>query len=144
MRIVLQRVLRAEVRVEGRVVASGGRGLLLLVGIETDDDADVHRVARKLHELRIFEDEDRKMNRSLAEVGGDVVVVPQFTLHGDASRGRRPSWARAARPEIADARIEAFAAALASLGPRVEVGAFGEHMEVELVNDGPVTLVLDL
>ena len=144
MRICLQRVLRSEVRVGGSVVASGGRGLLLLVGIEADDDADVHRVARKIHELRVFEDEDGKMNRSLADVGGDVVIVPQFTLHGDASRGRRPSWARAAAPEFADARIEALSAALASLGLRVEVGAFAEHMEVELVNDGPVTLILDL
>ena len=144
MRICLQRVLRSEVRVDGRAVASGGAGLLLLVGVEAGDEADLRRAAEKVFQLRIFEDDDGKMNRSLADVGGDVVVVPQFTLHGDATRGRRPSWVRAAPPEIAAPRIEAFAAALASLGANVELGAFREHMEVELVNDGPVTLVLDL
>ncbi len=144
MRICLQRVLRSEVRVAGRTVASGGRGLLLLVGVEDGDQADLRRAAEKVFQLRVFEDDDGKMNRSLADVDGDVVVVPQFTLHGDATRGRRPSWAHAARPDVAAPRIEAFAAALASLGASVELGAFREHMEVELVNDGPVTLILDL
>jgi D-tyrosyl-tRNA(Tyr) deacylase len=100
-------------------------------------------MAEKVYHLRIFEDDDGKMNRSIADVGGDVVVVSQFTLYGDTSGGRRPSWIRAAAPEVADAAIERFAAALASLGARVRTGVFRAHMEVELVNDGPVTLVLE-
>ena len=144
MRVLLQRVSRSEVRVGGTVVASGGPGLLLLVGIGADDDPDATlRMAEKVFHLRIFEDEDGKMNRSLEDVGGDVVVVPQFTLYGDTSRGRRPSWIHAAPPETAAGRVEAFAAALASLGASVSTGAFREHMEVELVNDGPVTLLLE-
>jgi D-aminoacyl-tRNA deacylase len=130
--------------VDGSVVASGGPGLLILVGIGKDDGQDeAGKMAEKVYHLRIFEDDDGKMNRSLAEVGGDVVVVSQFTLYGDTSGGRRPSWIRAAAPEVADAAIERFAAALASLGARVQTGVFRAHMEVELVNDGPVTLVLE-
>jgi D-aminoacyl-tRNA deacylase len=130
--------------VAGSVVASGGPGLLLLVGVGVDDTGDeVTKLAEKVWNLRIFEDEQGKMNRSLADVGGEVVVVPQFTLYGDTSRGRRPSWIRAAPPEVAEERIEAFAAALRDLGADVRVGAFREHMEVGLVNDGPVTLLLE-
>jgi D-aminoacyl-tRNA deacylase len=144
MRVVLQRVARSEVRVGGTVVAGGGPGLLLLVGIGADDgDEEPGRLAEKVWHLRIFEDEDGKMNRSLADVGGDVVVVPQFTLYGDTSRGRRPSWIKAAPPEVANGKVEAFAAALAALGARVQTGVFREHMEVELVNDGPVTILLE-
>jgi D-aminoacyl-tRNA deacylase len=144
MRLVVQRIARAEVQVRGSVVASGGPGLLILVGVGVDDRADEPmKLAEKVYRLRIFEDQDGKMNRSLADVGGEIVVVPQFTLYGDTSRGRRPSWIRAAPPEIAEERVEAFAEALASLGARVHLGAFREHMEVELVNDGPVTLVLE-
>lgn len=125
-------------------MASGGAGLLVLVGVGLDDTLDEPvKLAEKVYRLRIFEDDDGKMNRSLADVGGEVVVVPQFTLYGDTSRGRRPSWIKAAPPEFAAARVEAFAAALASLGAKVQTGAFREHMEVELVNDGPVTLVLE-
>ena len=145
MRVLLQRVSRSQVRVGGAVVASGGPGLLLLVGIGAEDGPDEPgRMAEKVWHLRVFEDEAGKMNRSIADVGGDVVVVPQFTLYGDTSRGRRPSWIRAAPPEEANGRVEAFAAALASLGARVQTGAFREHMQVELVNDGPVTLLLEL
>ncbi len=144
MRLVVQRVSRSEVRVQGTVVADGGPGLLVLAGIGADDDRDEPRkMAEKLYHLRIFEDEQGKMNRSVEEVGGDIVVVPQFTLYGDTSYGRRPSWIKAARPDVAESRIEQFAAALASLGATVKIGAFREHMEVELVNDGPVTLVLE-
>lgn len=125
-------------------MASGGAGLLVLVGVGLDDTLDEPvKLAEKVYRLRIFEDDDGKMNRSLADVGGEVVVVPQFTLYGDTSRGRRPSWIKAAPPEFAAARVEAFAAALASLGAKVQTGAFREHMEVELINDGPVTLVLE-
>ncbi len=131
MRVLLQRVARSEVRVDGTVVASGGPGLLLLVGIGTDDAEDqAERMAEKVFRLRIFEDDDGKMNRSLADIGGDVVVVPQFTLYGDVRRGRRPSWAAAADPHVAEQRVEAFCAALEALGATVQRGAFREHMEV--------------
>jgi D-aminoacyl-tRNA deacylase len=144
VRVVVQRVSRSEVRVEGRRVAVGGQGLLILVGIGRDDAEDEPaRMAEKVANLRIFEDEDGKMNRSITDVGGDAVVVSQFTLYGDTSRGRRPSWIKAASPEVADPAVERFAAALSSLGIPVRTGVFGAHMEVELVNDGPVTLVLD-
>ena len=126
------------------MVASGGAGLLILVGIgDRDSEDEPARMAGKVHKLRIFEDEDGKMNRSLGDVGGDVVVVPQFTLYGDTSRGNRPSWIHAAQPDVASGKVEEFALALRSLGVKVETGAFREHMEVDLVNDGPVTLVLE-
>lgn len=144
MRLVVQRVSRAEVRVGGEVVARSGPGLLVLVGVGVDDGADEpDRLAEKVYHLRIFEDPEGKMNLALPDVGGEVMVVPQFTLYGDASRGRRPSWAGAAPPEAAEERVEAFARALEALGAVVHRGAFREHMEVELVNDGPVTLVLE-
>jgi D-aminoacyl-tRNA deacylase len=144
MRVVVQRVARAEVRVSGDVVASVGRGLLLLVGVGVDDDpTGIPRLAERLYRLRIFEDADRKMNLALADVGGEVLVVPNFTLYGDTSQGRRPSWIRAARPEVAAERVEALCAALEAAGAAVRRGAFREHMEVDLVNDGPVTLVVE-
>jgi D-tyrosyl-tRNA(Tyr) deacylase len=144
VRLVVQRVSRSEVRVDGRVVASGGAGLLILVGIGVDD-APEHpvKMAEKVFNLRIFEDDEGKMNRSLADVGGDAVVVSQFTLYGDTSGGRRPSWIKAAPPDVAGSKVEQFAAALASLGVPVQTGVFGAHMEVDLVNDGPVTLILE-
>jgi D-tyrosyl-tRNA(Tyr) deacylase len=144
VRVLLQRVTRASVSVRGEVVASIGPGLLLLVGVGRDDpEQDAERLADKVSTLRIFEDVDGKMNLAISEVGGEVLVVPQFTLYGDARRGRRPSWDAAASFEIAAQRVEAFAAALASRGLTVRRGAFREHMEVELVNDGPVTIWLD-
>ena len=125
-------------------MASGGPGLLILVGVGVEDrPEEPMKLAEKVYRLRIFEDAERKMNRSLADVGGDVVVVPQFTLYGDTSRGRRPSWIRAAPPDVAEKRVAEFGEALAALGARVQAGAFREHMEVELVNDGPVTLFLE-
>lgn len=144
MRIVLQRVARAEVRVRGETVATGGRGLLLLVGVGADDDGSgVPRLAEKIHGLRVFEDDEGKMNLALPDVEGEVTVVPNFTLYGDTRRGRRPSWVGAAPPEVAEQRVEALARALEELGATVHRGAFREHMEVDLVNDGPVTLVLE-
>jgi len=144
VRVVVQRVTRAAVRVGGITVSEIGGGLLVLVGVGVDDGpAEAGWLARKVHELRIFEDEDGRMNRSLSDVRGEVLVVPQFTLYGDASKGRRPSWARAAPPEVARERVESFALALEARGARVRRGAFREHMEVESVNDGPVTLVID-
>lgn len=144
MRILLQRVARASVTVRGESVARIGHGLLLLVGVGKDDGfGEYDRLAEKVFHLRVFPDEDGKMNLALADVGGEILIVPQFTLYGDVRRGRRPSWAGAAPPEVAADRVEAFARALEALGAPVSRGAFGEHMEVEIVNDGPVTLVLD-
>jgi len=125
-------------------VAEIGPGLLVLCGVGVDDSpAEAGYLARKVHELRIFEDDDGKMNRSISDVRGEVLVVPQFTLYADTSKGRRPSWIKAAPPEEARERVEAFALALEARGARVRRGSFREHMEVELVNDGPVTLLLD-
>jgi len=144
MRILLQRVSRAAVRVDGETIAEIGRGLLLLVGIGAGDGpSEDDRLADKVVHLRVFEDDDRKMNRSLADVGGEILVVPQFTLYGDLRSGRRPSWDGAAPPELAADRVEAFARALEARGAPVQRGRFGAHMEVDLVNDGPVTLWLD-
>ncbi len=144
MRVLLQRVARAAVRVRGETVAEIGPGLLLLVGIGRDDGfGEYDRLAEKVYNLRVFEDEAGKMNRALGDVGGEILVVPQFTLYGDVRKGRRPSWDGAAAPEVASDRVEAFARALEARGARVARGAFREHMEVELVNDGPVTLFID-
>ena len=126
------------------MVAEIGAGLLVLVGVgHGDDEADAAWLAGKVLHLRIFEDDDGKMNQSVAEAGGDILVVPQFTLYGDARKGRRPSWAAAAPPEQAQRLVRSFAHALASMGASVREGAFQEHMEVELVNDGPVTILLE-
>jgi len=144
MRVVLQRVVRATVRVGDETVAEIGPGLVLLVGVGGDDAfGEYDRLAEKVFNLRVFEDDRGKMNRSLSDVGGEILVVPQFTLYGDVRKGRRPSWAKAAPPEVAADRVEAFARALEARGAAVKRGAFREHMEVELVNDGPVTLMID-
>ncbi len=144
MRVVVQRVSRASVRISRITVAEIGPGLLVLVGVGIDDrHGEAGWLARKIAELRIFEDENGKMNRSVAEVKGEILVVPQFTLYGDATKGRRPSWAKAAPPEAARERLETFATALEARGAKVKKSAFREHMQVELVNDGPVTILLD-
>jgi D-tyrosyl-tRNA(Tyr) deacylase len=137
-------VSRAAVRVRGRTVAEIGTGLLLLVGVGREDGLGTYdRLAEKVVNLRIFPDPAGKMNRSVLDVAGEILVVPQFTLYGDVRRGRRPSFDGAAPPEIAADRVEAFARALEARGVPVRRGAFREHMEVELVNDGPVTLWID-
>ncbi len=144
MRIVLQRVARASVAVGGVEVASVGRGLVLLVGIgEGDHDAVVTAMAAKVARLRLFPSGDRAFDRTVAEAGGAVMVISQFTLFGDVRRSNRPSWSGAARPDDAEPLIEAFARALEQEGLTVARGRFGTTMDVELVNDGPVTLVLD-
>jgi len=145
VRLVVQRASRATVRAGGTTVAGIGPGLLVLVGVGRDDrDGEAEWLAEKVCRLRIFEDVEGKMNLALHDVGGEVLVVPQFTLYGDARKGRRPSWAAAAPPEVAEARVEAFARALEELGAKVQRGVFREHMEVELVNDGPVTILLEV
>ncbi len=142
MRLVVQRVSRASVRVDGEVVGAIGPGLLVLVGVEKGDTATAaERAAQRLATLRVFEDEAGHMNRGLDEVGGAVLVVSQFTLSGSIRRGRRPSFDGAARPEEAEPLVDALVAALAARGVRVATGVFRAHMEVELVNDGPVTFV---
>ena len=143
MRVVLQRVRRARVSVDGDVVGSIDRGLVLLVGVGRGDAADdAERLADKIAGLRVFEDDDGKTNLGLDDVGGEVLVVSQFTLYGDVRKGRRPSWTDAEDPAVAQERVEAFAVALEQRGLRVAQGVFGAHMEVELVNDGPFTLLL--
>jgi D-tyrosyl-tRNA(Tyr) deacylase len=140
----VQRVGRARVMVAGRVAGAIERGLLVLVGAtHTDRDADAAWLARKVAGLRVFADDAGQMNLDLAGAGGRVLVVPQFTLYGDARRGRRPDFVAAARPEQAEPLFERFCAALAGQGITVERGVFGAHMEVELLNDGPVTLMIE-
>jgi D-aminoacyl-tRNA deacylase len=144
MRIVLQRVARASVVVDGGRVAAIGPGYLLLVGIGADDpDGEAGPMAEKVANLRLFADAEGKTNLALAEVDGEALVVSQFTLYADTRKGRRPSWTDAADPAVAAERVEAFAAALEARGIQVGRGVFGAHMEVDLVNDGPFTLVLD-
>jgi D-tyrosyl-tRNA(Tyr) deacylase len=144
MRVLLQRVSRAEVRVDGKVVGKVGSGFCLLVGFTHGDGADqLEWMADKVVGLRLFGDDEGKMNRSLEDVGGELLVVSQFTLYGDARKGRRPSFIDAARPEEAQALYELFVERLRARGVRVETGEFGAMMEVDLVNDGPVTLWLE-
>ena len=145
MRALIQRVTRASVTVDGEVIGAIDGGLLVLVGVtHTDDDATAVRLAAKVAHLRIFDDADGTMNRSLVDVGGSALVVSQFTLYGDARKGRRPSWVDAARPEQAEPLVAAFATALGDQGVPVATGRFRADMQVELVNDGPVTLALEV
>jgi D-tyrosyl-tRNA(Tyr) deacylase len=144
MRVVLQRVSRASVTVGGRVTGAIGRGFLLLAGFHTTDTPErCDWMATKVAGLRLFPDDEGKMNRDLTEVDGGVLVVSQFTLYGDTERGRRPSFIEAARPELAVPLYERFLAQLRAAGLRVEAGEFGADMQVELLNDGPVTLILE-
>jgi len=144
MRAVLQRVRRAKVTVDGQLTGEIGVGWLVLLGIApADTRAEVDWLADKVSNLRAFADDAGKMNRSVQDVGGGVLVVSQFTLHGDCQKGRRPSFTGAAPPAVAEPLYEGFVAALRSLGVPVETGRFGADMQVELVNDGPVTFVLE-
>lgn len=144
MRVILQRVSSASVSIEGATVGAIERGFVLLVGFTHDDGAhDVEWMAGHVVGLRLFGDDEGKMNRSLEDVGGALLVVSQFTVYGDARKGRRPSFIAAARPETAIPLYERFIATLRATGVRVETGEFGADMQVSLVNDGPVTLVLD-
>lgn len=144
MRVVVQRVAHASVTIEGEVVGKIDRGLLVLVGInKTDGDAQINFLADKLVNLRIFPDNADKMNRSLLDMGGEFLVVSQFTLYGDCRKGRRPSFVDAAGPDHAIPIYERFIAKLRESGLKVESGRFGANMQVDLRNDGPVTLIID-
>ncbi|UCG76245.1 MAG: D-tyrosyl-tRNA(Tyr) deacylase [Gemmatimonadota bacterium] len=144
MRVVAQRVSRASVRVEGETLGEIGRGLLLLAAFaQGDGTAQLEWMARRVAGLRIFPDDERRMNRSIRQAGGALLVISQFTLYGDTSRGMRPSFAAAAPPAEAEDLYDRFLAALRAEGLPVESGRFAAMMDVELVNDGPVTLILD-
>lgn len=145
MRAVVQRVAHGRVSVAGRISAEIGSGLVILLGIGPADSArQVQALAEKIAYLRIFEDEQGKMNRSVLDVGGQAVVVSQFTLYADTRRGRRPSFTGAALPEVARPLVDDFARALRDLGVPAQTGEFGAHMLVELANDGPVTIWLEM
>ena len=145
MRALIQRVTEARVRVDGAVVGEIGPGLCVLVGVtHGDDEPRARRLAEKVWQLRVFADDDGVMNRSLAETARAALVVSQFTLYGDTGRGRRPSWAAAATPALAEPLVTAFTDALRNLGATVANGRFGADMAVELVNEGPVTLLLEV
>ena len=144
MRTVIQRVSRAQVTVDGQVVGQIQRGMVVLVGFAASDEVEqISWMARKIAGLRVFEDEAGKMNLALVDVEGKLLVVPNFTLYGDVARGRRPSFSQAAEPGRAHKQFEQFVAALRDRGVTVGQGQFGASMQIELVNDGPVTLIID-
>jgi len=145
MRVVIQRVDNAKVIVDNKIVSEIGKGLLIFVGIEEkDNDEDIEWLAKKIVNLRIFEDENRLMNKSLIDVNGEILLVSQFTLHASTKKGNRPSFIKAAKPEIAISIYEKFKRVLALYSSReIKCGIFGEYMKVELVNNGPVTIFVD-
>ena len=144
MRVVVQRVAHASVTINGEIAGRIGRGLLVLVGIQASDGpAEISFLTDKLVNLRVFPDDDDKMNRSLLDIGGELLVVSQFTLYGDCRKGRRPSFISAAGPDHAIPIYERFVEQLRASGLKVETGRFGADMQVELCNDGPVTLIID-
>jgi D-tyrosyl-tRNA(Tyr) deacylase len=144
MRAVIQRVSQAKVSVEGKTLAAIGRGLLILLGIAPgDSEAEVEYLAEKCAFLRIFEDEDGKTNLSVQDIQGKALVVSQFTLYADACKGRRPSFIGAAAPEVAEPLVRHFAERLIALGVPTQTGSFGAHMLVEIINDGPFTVILE-
>jgi len=144
MKAVIQRVQSASVKVRGEVVGAIGKGLVVLLGVgEEDESADLAYMLEKLPELRIFEDEHEKMNLSLLDVGGAILAVSQFTLYADTSRGRRPGFSLAAKPDKAEVFYNDFVAGLRAKGIPTETGVFQAHMEVELLNDGPVTIIME-
>ena len=144
MRVVLQRVSSASVRVDGNVIGNIGPGLVLLIGIHRNDtDEDMHYVMDKCVHLRIFSDETGKMNHSVLDMGGELLVVSQFTLYGDTRKGRRPGFDQAGRPDMAEPLYERAVARLRDHGLQVATGRFGANMQIDLVNDGPVTLIIE-
>tara|TARA_Y100001970_G_scaffold292739_1_gene435539 strand:+ start:77 stop:514 length:438 start_codon:yes stop_codon:yes gene_type:complete len=145
MRALIQRVNEASVLVDGAVVGAIRTGLCVFVGVSHDDDLEkVEKMASKIWNLRVFEDEDQRMNKSLEDAGGEVLVVSQFTLYGDTAKGRRPSFVQAAAPEIAEPLIAHLCQSLEEMGAQVASGRFRSHMEVKISNDGPVTLNVEI
>jgi D-tyrosyl-tRNA(Tyr) deacylase len=145
MRVVIQRVNRASVSIDGIIKSEIGEGLMILVGVEdTDTEEDIKWLAGKISRLRIFRDDEGAMNRSLTEIGGDILCVSQFTLHAKTKKGNRPSFIHAAKPDIAIPIYEKFVKQLsAEIGKQVKTGKFGAHMQIDLLNDGPVTIFID-
>jgi D-tyrosyl-tRNA(Tyr) deacylase len=144
MRALIQRVTYGKVTVEGRTVAEIGGGLVILLGVApADGDEQIEYLTRKIAEMRIFEDEAGKLNRSVLDIGGAAIVVSQFTLYANTRKGRRPSFNRAARPEIAEPLVERFAQSLSARGVPTQTGEFGAYMQVEIHNDGPVTIWME-
>lgn len=144
MRVVIQRVTEASVKVEGETIGVIGQGFMILIGVEVgDEEKDFQYIATKVPNLRIFEDENGKMNRSLLDVGGQILAVSQFTLLGDARSSRRPGFTQAARPEQANPMYERLVQHWRDMGIHVETGRFGADMKVSLINDGPVTMLMD-
>lgn len=144
MRVVIQRVTEASVKVDGEIIGAIGQGFMILIGVEVGDEAkDFQYIATKVPNLRIFEDENGKMNRSLLDVGGQILAVSQFTLLGDARSSRRPGFTQAARPEQANPMYERLVQHWRDMGIHVETGRFGADMKVSLINDGPVTMLMD-
>jgi len=144
MRVVLQRVSRAAVRADGETIAEIGKGFLILVGVRNGDtEKEAEYLAEKCFGLRVFDDQEGKMNLAMAEVGGSVLAVSQFTVYGDCRKGRRPSFTNAAPSEVGEKLYEHFVSRLRDCGALVQIGKFGARMQVELVNDGPVTFVID-
>jgi len=144
MRALIQRVQRSEVRVGGELVGSIGQGMTVLIGVgDMDDEADAVKIARKIEGLRIFEDDAGKINRSISEVGGEILAISQFTLYADCRKGRRPSFVHAALPEIAEPLVQRVITCLRDAGLHVETGHFGAEMLVTIENDGPLTIWLD-
>ena len=144
MRALIQRVSQASVSVDGRIAGRIGRGLVVLLGVtHTDSTVEARWLSAKIAGLRVFDDEAGKMNRSLSDVEGELLVISQFTLYGDAQKGRRPSFTDAAGPDVAEPLVDTFIGLLREAGFKVATGVFGAHMDVELLNDGPVTLMIE-
>jgi D-tyrosyl-tRNA(Tyr) deacylase len=145
MRVVVQRVKKASVEVAGEIVSEIGRGFLILLGIESEDSQlDIKWLCAKIAKLRVFDDENDAMNNSISDVQGDIIVVSQFTLHANVKKGNRPSFIKAARPDVAIPLYEAFIKQMeAELGKKVQTGIFGAMMDVALINDGPITIFID-
>ncbi|OJF92650.1 D-aminoacyl-tRNA deacylase [Alkalibacterium sp. 20] len=144
MRAVIQRAKEANVRVENEIVGEINHGLVVFIGVEDDDgEEDINYLVRKISDLRIFEDEEDKMNLSVKDVNGDILSISQFTLHADTKKGNRPSFVAAAKPDHADKVYNQFNELLSEQGIRVATGEFGKHMEIDFINDGPVTILID-
>lgn len=144
MRVIIQRSLNSNVRVDGEIIGEIDRGVVLLVGVTHEDTKDdVAYLARKVANMRLFEDEESKVNLSLSDVGGEILSISQFTLYGNTKKGNRPSFTNAAKPDLANQLYENFNQALRDYGYKVETGQFGANMELKITNDGPVTILLD-